>query len=86
MLQTYEAVLQPDLALHFIRGAPPDLKDRCKVLVTLLTEPPESVQVSSVPQVLQRARALRAVFPQDLIAQARRDMSASRDELDRGAR
>ena len=86
MLQTYEAVLQPDLVLHFIDGAPPELKDQRKVLVTLLTEPSEPVQAASVPLVLQRARTLRAVFPQDLIAQARREMSASRDELDRGAR
>ena len=36
MLNTYEAVLSPDLGIHFFDVLPPLLQKDCKVLITLL--------------------------------------------------
>lgn len=41
MLQTYEAVLEPDGHLHFLEQAPTPAQGGCRVLVTLI-EPGET--------------------------------------------
>ncbi|MCK6392042.1 MAG: hypothetical protein L6Q40_13685 [Azonexus sp.] len=46
MLQTYEAVLEPNGHLHFLEGLPATLSESCRVLVTFT----QTAQVVQTPQ------------------------------------
>jgi hypothetical protein len=90
MLQTYEAVLQPDWGLEFSCLTPPRFDRAQKVLVTVLQDDAQAaatqvpLPVSTGGNVaIDRAQALRRVFPLHDPADINQEFQAQRDGWNR---
>ena len=85
MLQTYEAVMQPNWGLEFSGPTPPRFDRAQKVLVTVLPADPgraatglQHSESANSNIAIEKARALRRVFPQHDSAAIDQEFQAQR--------